>query len=232
MGIPCSMPGKAVLSMKKELAEYLRGERSAVKDEFILSRQKITGGVAEMISVLSPGIQEPIYVSWLNPNKRKKYRAVNQEGTEADIRVVKTRPKGTGGKEPYVMLMESKTQNPDPLPEKEAAFLFNLIYCGCVEWHTGRVVRKRDGKRMTIAMLSKKFSIGTVKLKHIISGLTAKGVMSYNKAQRAYFISRKFARKGSSKSADGPGSQPGPFLCTFLIDLIFPAISKPGKAFG
>lgn len=189
--------------LKKELAEYLRGERNAVKDEFILSRQR-AGDILEMISVLSPEIREPIYVTWRNLKaKRKKYRALIDE-TDAGLKVnvYRAKPRGTGGKKPYIILMQSKMQNPEPLPTDAAGLLFNLMYCGCVEWHTGRVIRKRDGKPMSLAMICGKLGIGKARLKRAISSLTTAGIMTYNKAERAYFISREFAKKGRGRGGD------------------------------
>lgn len=194
------------MRVKKELAEYIRGERNAVKDEFILSRQRI-GGVMEMISVLAPDIREPIYVTWRNPLKarEKRYRSLidaADAGAGLSVKISRIKPRGTGGKKPYVILLESKMQNPEPLPTDAAGLLLNLMYCGCVEWHTGRVVRKRDGKPMSLTMISRKFGIGKARIKRVIGRLTAAGIITYNKAERAYFISREFAKKGRGRGGD------------------------------
>lgn len=187
--------------MKKELFEYLNGQRNAVKDEFIVSRQK-TKGAVEKVFLTHPDIKEPLYALWHNTKKSKKgkYRVAEKQPDEHEFKIERVKPKHIGGKSPYVMLMEGKTRKADPLPFKAAGLLFNLVYCGNIEWHTGRVIRKRDEKTMTVKMLSKQFKVGISKMKDMVSELTATGIMTYDKNKKAYFVSRDIVKKGVSSS--------------------------------
>jgi hypothetical protein len=188
--------------MKKELLEYLSGERNAVKDEFILSREK--SGKSELLYVSHADMQSPLYALWSGPKAKAKAKRCKQVEAEsvALVKYEEVKPKHTGGKRPYVMLMEGKSNEINSLSLEASGLLLKLFYGGNIEWHTGRVIRKRDKKSMTMPMIGEQFKIGTRELKRIASELSAKGVMHYDRTKKSHFVSRDFAKKGGGNLAD------------------------------
>ncbi len=167
---------RGVTAVKKETLEYLCGDRNAVKDEFIISRE--TTGAAELVRVSHPEMEEPIYALWQTTKRRKK------EGS---------RPKHTGGKKPYVILLYENKIN---LSLEASGLLLKIIQGGCIEWHTGRLIRKRDKRTMNVNMMMKEFNLGRLKLNRLMLELTTKGALNYDKSSRAYFIARDLVKKG------------------------------------
>lgn len=176
--------------MKKETLEYLRGERNAVKDEFIISREKTD--TAELLHISHPDIEEPLYQLW-HTTKCKKVVSCKGEIGEP------VKPKHTGGKKPYVVLVQEVGQVEDAALSIEAsALLWKLIRGGHVEWHTSRLIRKRDKAALTKAMMQEMLKVGAVKIKRALSELTAKKILTYDRSARAYFIDRKLVKKGGA----------------------------------
>ncbi len=175
--------------MKKETVEYLLGERNAVKDEFIISREK--AGESELVVVSHPDVEDPIYRLWSRAKKHRHYKLKNHD---ADVEP-QGRPKTTGGKKPYIMLMQGQEIIP-ALSFLAAGLLLKIFNGGHVEWHTGRVVYGRKKESMTQGVMAKCFDTGKAKIKVIIAELVEKKVMRYDRKKRAYFVSRTIAKKG------------------------------------
>lgn len=198
-------PGRWYISLKKETIEYIRGDRNAVKDEFILSRER--AGASELVRVSHPDLKEPIYSLWHTKKRKTGACLTSDKGKPA-------KPKHTGGKKPYVILLQEDTQ--ENLSLEASGFLWRLVRGGHVEWHTGRLVRKRDKAALTRAMMQKQFSIGAGRLRRILGELTAEKILVYDRSARAYFIDRSIARKGGvlreDKVREGvyPGKDSGP----------------------
>ncbi len=182
--------------MKKEMMEYLSGFRNVVKDEFILGRER--SGNSEFIIVALPECEKPIYALWNSKKTAKKYRVKyveNAANTEQYIFEV-VKPKGTGGKPLYVMLMPNAINelNKKSISLDAAGMILKLV--DCIEWNTGRIYRKRDGKSMTKSMLSAFLNISESKVTSIIKELAELDIMHYNNKKKAYFFNPKFIRKG------------------------------------
>lgn len=174
--------------MKKETLEYLRGERNAVKDEFIISREKTD--TAELLHISHPDIEEPLYQLWHTTKCKKVVSCKGEIGGPV-------KPKHTGGKKPYVMLVQEAGQGEDAdLSIEASALLWKLIRGGHVEWHTSRLIRKRDKVSLTRVMMQEMLKVGAVKIKRALSELTAKKILTYDRSARAYFIDRKLVKKG------------------------------------
>jgi len=189
---------KAVVKLKRETAEYLLGERDAIREEVILSR--IRKGNSEYVRVSLPDMKEPIYDLWTKrPSKIKKEPvATIEELPTSDI----PKPRHTGGgKRPYVMLMQDRDAI-GKLSIMASGVLMKLISVGCVEWGTGKVIDKRSKKALTVKMISEKLGLKLVEGKPILSELTTNKVLRYDKSQRAYFLDRNLAMKGSGQSED------------------------------
>jgi hypothetical protein len=187
---------EVVFIVKKELLEYLTGRRNAVKDEFILSREK--SGQSELLYVSHAEMKDPLYALWSGPkSKKKRYRQVEGEPQpDAIIKYEEVKPKHTGGKQPYVMLMEGKSKDINDLSMGASGLLLKLFYGGHIEWNTGRIIRKCDKKSMTLPMFVEQFNAGEREMKRAVVELSANGVMTYNRSKRSYFVSRNLAKKG------------------------------------
>lgn len=177
--------------MKKETREYISGERNATMDEFILSRERT--GNAEYVNVSLPGETEPIYTLWTQ--KPQKNKAI-----EATCEI--TKPKHTGGKRPYVMLMQDQQDIINALTLEATGLLLKLMAGGFVEWNTGRIIDRRTKKPLTITMIRTRYKLGERKTKSLIKELTDNKIIEYDHKQRSYFFNVQFARKGAGSNAD------------------------------
>lgn len=196
--MPCSFVFGGGFIVKKETLEYLRGERNATRDEFILSRERT--GSAEYVYVSLPCNTEPIYKLWT----KKPKRVCRQLGV---IQTVSAAPNGdgnarrakhTGGKRPYAMVMQDMADVIRDISIDSCGLLMKIVCCGCIEWHTGRVIDKRSKKPMTMRMMASEFGIGIVKAKSMLAELTHKKVFRYDRSQRAYFVERSLVKKGGA----------------------------------
>jgi hypothetical protein len=181
--------------MKKETAEYLMGQRNAVKDEFIISRE--TTGTAEHIVVSHPDVQDPIYNLWSGANKSRCYKLKTQDNEDEP----KIKRRTTGGKKPYIMLMQGQETIP-ALSLLASGLLLKIFNGGHIEWHTGRVIYGRGKVSMTQGAMAKCFGAGKAKIKAIVSELVKKKAMRYDRKTRAYFVDRAIARKGGGVRED------------------------------
>jgi len=184
--------------MKKETLEYLNGARNATRDEFIVGREK--AGNAELIFVSLPETQKPLYALWNSKKLAEKFTIKSDPVEMVKFELVS--PKGTGGKEVYVSLMLAAL---DELNERKLSLLSAgamLKLSSYIEWNTGRVCRKRDGKPLTRKMMSEIFNIGISKTKAIIRELSRLEVLHYDKKRQAYFFNTKYIRKGAISHED------------------------------
>ena len=161
--------------LKKELAEYIRGERNAVKDEFILSREKRSNEL-ELIHVTIPEEEKPLYTV------RRTMGGLPE--TNANGEKIKRR---SGGKRPYVIVMQP-TDNPlKSLSIESLGFIMKLIYFKNVESGTGRLVCGRPKRTMTIKDMTQRLGIGgRTKVKGILAELSGVEVLKYEKKDKAY----------------------------------------------
>ena len=176
--------------MKNETLDFISGNRNVTLDEFVLGREK--SGKRELIFVSLPNSDSPLFALWNSPKTRRKY-IINKDIERQDVEIKPAVPKGTGGKKAYAMLMVEEISKIDASLEAKGAIL-SLI--SCLEWNTGRIYRPRDKKSMTLTMLSDYLNIGKVKAKSIIKELTAAKIIRYDRITRAYYMSRKFIKKG------------------------------------
>lgn len=176
--------------MKNETLDFISGNRNVVKDEFIIGREK--SGKNELIFVSLPNSDHPLFALWNSPRARKRF-TIKKNTEDQGIEIKPVALKGTGGKKAYVMLMIKETSKINVSIEAKGAIM-GLI--DCLEWNTGRIYRPRDKKAMTMAMLADHLNIGKVKAKSIIRELTTANIIRYDKRTKAYYMSRKFIKKG------------------------------------
>jgi hypothetical protein len=184
-----------ILRVKKETEEYIRGERNATRDEFILSREKAGNAERIYISVIGNDDQDivRIYETWA-----KKCRRIPVSNPDiADIPQKSPTPKHTGGKRPYIMVMQDRSI--DDISIEARGFLFTVFCKNNIEWHTGRLINRRSKKPLTIAAIAKEFNLKSDCLRKILRELKKAGILSYNNRAKAYFINQDFAKKGVPK---------------------------------
>lgn len=193
-------PGGEKSEMKEETREYLRGERNATRDEFVLSREAV--GQAERVYLSLPDEENTtIYELWTK--KAKKNKRATPVGDIVTMEVVDSRaeqePKHTGGKRPYVMVMQDKSKEIESLSLESRGFLLTLYCSGCVEWNTGKIIHRRTKKNLHRATMPKQFNVSPTALKSVLAELSGKKIITYDPSQKAYFVSRDFAKKGATK---------------------------------
>ncbi len=180
--------------VKAETREYILGERNATRDEFILSRER--SGNTEYVNVSLPDCEEPIYQLWTKAPK--KHKPATKAVGEVDI----ARPKHTGGKRPYIMLMQDQDDVINKLTDPAVALLLKIMAGGFVEWDTGRIMDRRSKKSLTIETICARYKKKPAATKAIIKELTKNEVVQYVRKDRAYFLCPKFAKKGAGKRED------------------------------
>lgn len=179
--------------MKKQLTDYINGEVNVVQDEFIISRERNSRG-GELILVNIPDFEKPMYALWNCKKEAKRHRV--KRVNEFEYTVEQVKPKGTGGKNAYVMVILSELEKIEDL-SIEASGLFLKLF-SCIEWNTCKLIRKRDNVALTQRMIAQRFNIGTGKVKHLISQLTSANVLKYDNKEKAYFINQDLVKKGWS----------------------------------
>lgn len=185
--------------MKKETLEYISGRRNAVKDEFIIGRER--AGNSELIFVSLPESEKPLYALWNSKKTVKKYSVVKKNDSD-EIVFEKVEPKGTGGKETYVMLMEYALNelNKKNISIIAAGAIIKLV--DCVEWGTGRLCRKRDSKTINRNMIKEILKVSDNNLRKILKELKELNVLYYDNRKKAYFFNTRYLRKGCYKNED------------------------------
>lgn len=188
--------------MKKETLEYISGLRNAVKDEFIIGRER--AGNSELIFVSLPESERPLYALWNSKKTAKKYKVKKNDTDEKldEIKFEKVEPKGTGGKEVYIMLMEYALSelNKKNISINAAGAIVKLI--DCIEWGTGKLCRKRDSKILNRNMIKEILKVSDNSLRKILKELKILNVLCYDNKKKAYFFNTKYLRKGCYKNED------------------------------
>ena len=159
--------------MKDGMRKYLSGQQNAVRDQFIISREKAGG--CEHVHVSHPELAEPLYQFWTGKKKANS-------------------PKHTGGKKSYVMVMIRELAGliANDLPAENVGYLMCLV--PFVEWGTGRLVLGRDNRQMTLADIQQKFKRSRRKTLYILSNLKKHGLLVRDAG--GYALSRSLIKKG------------------------------------
>jgi len=173
--------------VKKETQEYILGIRNATRDEFILSRE--SAGNAEYVVLCLPDMEEPIYALWTKKPKKRKGSARTGE--------IVNKPKHTGGKRPYIMLMQDNKDIVDKIPLEAAGMLLKLLAGGFIEWDTGRIIDRRTKKPMTRENIKNRYRLSPKDTKTIFKALTDSNIIKHDQKERAYFFNAQFAKKGA-----------------------------------
>ena len=189
--------------MQRELFEFLQGERNAVRGDLIISRE--CAGNSEYYYVSLPQDEDacrPILKGWAKKIRPPKNAIPIATMEEVPVSKALKKPKHTGGKRSYVMLMQDKESVLHELSIQSAGALMKLLCSGCVEWGTCRIKRKRGKKAMTANEIYKEIGLTAAEGKAVFAELRLKGILTYDNKKKAYFISRDFIKKGGASDAD------------------------------
>ena len=161
-----------------------------VNGNFTITREKTSNG-SEYIRVLpenktTEGME--LYTFWYNPKSENKDPS--------------KKPKHTGGKKPYVMLMVDEMED---LKEKGVKNVEELIgyvvsLSKYIEWHTGKLIHKRSKKPLKYKDLQQIYGCSNKKLNKMINLMKEHDLLYYT--DEGYFISSRFIKKGKSQNKE------------------------------
>jgi hypothetical protein len=174
--------------MNKRTMDFLQKSVNVTQDEFILGREKM--GSVDLYVLGIPGREEPLYTLINLKRERHKHKV---KLCEVDVvKIEKVIPKGTGGEPAYAMLMLAEIEKHNLSLDASGLLMKFTLYN--LEWNTCRLVRKRDRKPLTREMMSEQYEIGKQRLRKILSELVE--IVEYRREGRAYYIKRKYIKKG------------------------------------
>jgi hypothetical protein len=176
--------------IKKELIEFLNGDKNFYVGELTLGREKTSK--TELIFVGYPDFNKPLY-SFFNSSKSKKKYLIKQ--TAEGFVIERKKLKGTGGKPAYVSLMLSEFEKAQKKLSHISAGIF-IKLSNNIEWNTGRLIRTRDGSPLTKKMISEMFSLNDWNVRLLLKEFSNAGVITYDRKKHAYFVNPNILRKG------------------------------------
>lgn len=133
---------------------------------------------------------------WNNPKKKNREKIiVDENGVEA----TEIPPKHTGGKKPYIMVMQEEVER---LRSEGVKGVEELIgYCVSmgkyIEWNTGKLIHKRSKKPLKYSDLLDIYKCSNNKLSRMISEMKEHDLLY--KTEEGYFISSRLLKKGKGK---------------------------------
>lgn len=178
--------------MNKDLLKYLNRDTNALliydkegNQLGALGREITPTGIECLnISLLVRGELKPLYPKlWFNPNEKIPKNE---------------KPKNTGGKKPYLMLMIDEIEE----LRNEVKNVEELIgYVAClgkyIEWNTGKLINKRSKKPLKYIDLLQIYKCSNNKLNKMIKLMKDHDLLYYT--DEGYFISQRYIKKGKSK---------------------------------
>lgn len=167
--------------MNGDLIDYLQNNSNVVSTNVIISRETTLSGLQYIH--ISAG-DKVLYEFWHNPNKK------NDDDNK---------PKSTGGKKPYLMLMIQEIEKLRSSGVKNTEELIGFVAClgQNVEWNTGKLIQKRSKKPLKYKELQNIFQCGKRKLDRVLGDLKSNGLLV--NTQEGYFISSDLIKKGKMK---------------------------------
>lgn len=163
----------------EDVFRYLLGETNVVMLQCTICREQAPNG-SQYITIRSG--ERTIYAFWHTPDSEKGKK-----------------PKHTGGKKPYVMLMtqEIVELRKQGVPNVEELIGFMVCLGRNVEWGTGKLVKGRKKTPIRYKDLLDMFSCGKRKLDRVLKQMQEYGLLS--NTNEGYFVSTKLIKKGSTK---------------------------------
>lgn len=172
--------------MDKELLKYINKETNVlIQGNIKITRDTTPQGVENInVFVMDKGDELPLYNNiWYDPNKNKSDK----------------KPKNTGGKKPYLMLMVSEIEALREKGVKKVEELIGYVVClgNYIEWNSGRLIHKRSKKPIQYKDLQEIYKCGNNKLNKMIKLMKDNDLLYYT--DEGYFISQKYIKKGKSQ---------------------------------
>lgn len=170
--------------MDKKLLDYLSGQVNAVQVEVSISREQAPNGT-QFITIRQPGEEVALYSFWHNPKKA----------------TTKRKPKHTGGKKPYIMLMVEEVEKLKSQGVKDVEKLIGHLVClgNYIEWSTGRLTKGRGKKPLQYKDLLEICGCSNKKLNKMLGEMKEHDLLFGT--QEGYFISTRFIKKGKAEGS-------------------------------
>ena len=165
--------------MDKNILQYIVGETNVLQTNVIISRETTSRGM-QYIHVTAG--DEVLYEFWHNPNNVPKDK----------------KPKHSGGKKPYLMLMVEQVEELRKSGVKNVPELIGYLVClgKYVEWSTGRLIQARSKKSLQYKHLQQIFTCSNKTLNKILADLKEYDLLFHT--TEGYFISPKLIKKGAA----------------------------------
>lgn len=135
--------------------------------------------------------------NYLKGKRKIKVPTAEEIRTEKvnEVESEKQPPKGTGGKEAYVMLMTRHEAEIKKLSITAKAILLDMCLGG-IQWNTGKLVQNRSRKPHTSLTIAKLIGASERTTKTALKELADKSIIKYDRTRKVYFMNIHIARKG------------------------------------
>lgn len=175
------------IKLDKEIAKFIDMETNAFQGTFIVSREKTPNGYERIIYKIIGGVYDGMLFD-------AHWRKIGEPPT-----LEEKKPKSTGGKKPYLMLMVDEIKELKKSGVKNVEELIGYVVClgEFIEWNTGRLIHKRSKKPIQYKDLLEIYSCSKPKLNKMINLMKEHDLLYYT--DEGYFISQKYIKKGKSK---------------------------------
>lgn len=183
----------------KKLLKFIKGEINVLQYPFILSREKAPNGSSYFVLSSDFGEKALLMLDfWKNASKSSDYIcSINEETGEIDK--TEKKPKHTGGKKPYIMLMIEEIEKLKKKNVKSVEEMIGYLVClgNYIEWSTGRLIKKRKKEPLQYKDLLNIYGCSNNKLNMMLGKMKEHDLL-YS-TQEGYFISTRFIKKGKTK---------------------------------
>lgn len=174
--------------MDNSILDFFAGKTNVLPLNAVLVREKSPGG-SQYITIYGENGEQRIYSFWHNPKK--------PVGADTD------KPKNTGGKKPYLMVMTQEIERLRKLGVSGLGDMlgFLLLLGDSIEWNTGRLIDKRTKEPLKYKDLGKIAQCGNRKLNGLLKALKEHDLLK--QTDEGYFISSRLIKKGKTKKVEG-----------------------------
>lgn len=176
--------------MNRSTLGFLNGETNVlISGDIIITREQAPGAQHITIKIAGTDNDIELYKFWHS----------NKPPAATD------KPKHTGGRSPYLMLMINEVEKLREQGVKNVEELLGVIVClgKNIEWNTGKLIHKRTKKPLKYEDLQGIFKFGNRKLNRIIANLKEHNLLYHTK--EGYFIATNLIKKGKMKGANRDG---------------------------
>lgn len=187
--------------MDKEFLKFILGETNYYKGEVSISRDPLKGKGSDFYYLEQEGKVALSFWGAVEKGKGKKLKESPLDQEQEEVTNAREPPpkKSMGGKAPYVMLMTAKMSEMVREGKATAEQIGNMAMLSpCIEWGTGRLVKKRSKKSMSSADISKHLGVSERTWQRYFDKFKEAGLMS--RGGDSYYISTDLFKKGGEKN--------------------------------